>query len=95
MKKIILLFITIIFLASCDISYYENNGIKYDDYDDYLEKRISEMKSPINILGISNKEEFWWASVTIIDGSWNILSIWNMSILSKTLSEKHIWDLIK
>ena len=93
MKKLLLIIFIILFLTSCSKCNFEYKWICYS-YDEFLEAKINDMLSPVIIIWIS-WEKFWWKNVTIKDWRWNILSIWNLSVLSSTLSERKIWDIIK
>lgn len=94
MKYLILAIIPIL-LWSCEIiCKWEYKNICYGTYTNYIEARISDMTSPVEIIWISD-EWFGWRNVSIKDWSWTILTIWNMATQASTLWSRKIWDIIK
>ena len=90
MKKVILGFLLIIGLVSCNMDSYKG----FENYDAYVEHDINSLKSPVILIGRQCSMSMW--SITVKDGMDSIRHYGNMSSLANDIGEsRQIGDTIK
>lgn len=93
-KAFFILLIMCCFSCKHEKTYYEKDGVKYEDYTDYTIAKVNKMKPPIILIAIDEKQ--WMGTgCTIKDANNEIFAMGNMSYFATSLANsRHIGDTI-
>lgn len=93
MKKVILGFLLILALVSCNNSTFYHGGKTYGSYNEYVESSINSLKSPVVLVGIDKykmkTEDIILYSIYIKDGNGKIKYYSNNSDISCWIGETY------